>query len=71
MYSSLLYLSHFSASRYLAEFENEFLELINAKLNLVKLKHKGVIPSDVKTSIFGANDDDAKYILFEHMETIG
>ena len=65
---SLPIASPFSASHFLSKFENEFLDVVNAKLSLVKLKHKGVIPSNVKASITDASDDDAKYILFEHLE---
>lgn len=66
--ASLPAASAFSASHFLTEFESEFIEVVNAKLSLVKLKHKGVIPADAKRSIMDANDDDAKYILFEHLE---
>ena len=49
-------------------FEDEFLNVVNAKQSLLKLKRKGVISTDVKTSIKSANDEDAKYLLFEHLE---
>ena len=45
-----------------------FLEVVNPKLSLLQLIHKGVISSDVKTAIESANDEDAKYILFEHLQ---
>ena len=61
--------SPFSASKFLNEYEEEFFHVVNAKQSLLKLKHKGVISPDVKTAINGANDEDAKYILFEHLET--
>ena len=60
--------SPFSASQFLKAYEDEFVEVVNAKQSLLKLKHKGVIPPDVKKSIEGANDEDAKYLLFEHLE---
>ena len=60
--------SPFSASKFLNEYEEEFFHVVNAKQSLLKLKHKGVISPDVKTAINGANDEDAKYILFEHLE---
>ena len=60
--------SPFSASQFLKTFEDEFVEVVNAKQSLLKLKHKGVISPDVKTSIEGANEEDAKYLLFEHLE---
>ena len=61
--------SPFSASQFLNEYEEEFFHVVNAKHSLLKLKHKGVILPDVKTAINGANDEDAKYILFGHLET--
>ena len=60
--------SLFSASKFLATYEDEFLDVVNAKHSLLKLKRKGVISQAVKTSIEGANDEDAKYFLFEHLE---
>ena len=60
--------SPFSASQFLNEYEEEFFHVVNAKQSLLKLKHKGVISPNVKTSINGANDEDAKYILFGHLE---
>ena len=60
--------SAFSASQFLTEYEEDFFHVVNAKQSLLKLKHKGVISPDVKTSIDSANDEDAKYILFEHLE---
>ena len=60
--------SPFSASQFLSEYEEEFFNVVNAKQSLLKLKHKGVISPDVKTAIDGANDEDAKYILFGHLE---
>ena len=60
--------SPFSASQFLKTYEDEFVEVVNAKQSLLKLKHKGVISPDVKTSIECANEEDAKYLLFEHLE---
>ena len=61
--------SPFSASQFLNEYEEEFFHVVNAKQSLLKLKHKGVISPDVKTAINDVNDEDAKYILFGHLET--
>ena len=66
--SSLPAASAFSASQFLKEYEEDFSQFVNAKQSLLKLKRKGVISPDVKTSIDSANDEDAKYILFEHLE---
>ena len=66
--SSLPAASAFSVSQFLKEYEEDFFHFVDAKQSLLKLKHKGVISPDVKTSIDSANDEDAKYILFEHLE---
>ena len=58
----------FSASQFLKAFEDEFLKVVNAKQSLLKLKRKGVISPDVITFIEGANVEDAKYLLLEHLE---
>ena len=60
--------SPFSASQFLRTYENEFVEVVNAKQSLLKLMRKGVISADVKTSIEGVHEEDAKYLLFEHLE---
>ena len=60
--------SPFSVSRFLETYEGEFLEVVHPKLSLLKLNHKGVISSDVRTAIESANDEDAKDILFEHLQ---
>ena len=60
--------SPFSVSRFLETYEDEFLEVVNPKLRLRKLIHERVISSDVRTAIESANDEDAKYILFEHLQ---
>ena len=60
--------SPLSVSRFLETYEDKFLEVVNPKLSLLKLKHKGVISADVKTVIESANDEDAKYILLEHLQ---
>ena len=56
----------FSSLRHVRQ--DKFLEVVNPKLSLLKLKHKGVISADVRTSIESANDEDAKYILMEHLQ---
>lgn len=52
----------------LEHFETEFLRDVYAKHGLVKLKHHKVIPDLVKKDIESADDEDAKYILFEHLQ---
>ena len=58
----------FSASQFLKTYEDEFVEVVNAKQSLFRLRHKGVISPDVKTSIERANEENAKYLLLEHLE---
>ena len=60
--------SPFSVSHFLKTYEDKFLDVVNPKLSLVKLKHQGVISPDVRTAIENSNDDEAKYILFEHLQ---
>ena len=60
--------SAFSALHFLKTYEDEFFGVVNAKQSLLRLKREGVISPDVKTSIEGANEEDAKYHLFEHLE---
>ena len=60
--------SSFSASQFLKTYENEFVAVVHAKQSLSRLKFKGVISEDVKASIERANEEDAKYLLLEHLE---
>ena len=59
--------SPFSASQYLKTYEDKFVEVVHAKQSLPMLKYKGVITADVRTSIESANEEDAKYLLLEHL----
>ena len=58
----------FSVSRFLETYEDKFLEVVNPKLRLRKLIRNRVISADVRTDIESANDEDAKDILFEHLQ---
>ena len=60
--------SLFSVSQLLEIYEDKFLEVVNPKLSLLKLEHEGVISADIRTAIESANDEDAKYILLEHLQ---
>ena len=61
--------SPFSASQFLKTYEDEFVEVVNAKQSLLKLKHKGVISQAVRASIEATKDDEeATYLLLEHLE---
>ena len=59
--------SSFSASQFLKTYKDEFLAVVHARQSLSRLKYKGVISEDVKTSIEHANEKDAKYLLLEHL----
>ena len=61
--------SLFSASQFLESYEEEFLDVVNAKQSLLRLRHKGVLPENVATTIDRAkSDEDAKYTLFAHLK---
>ena len=61
--------SPFSASQFLKTYEDEFVEVVNAKQSLFRLRHKGVISQAVKASIEAAKDEEeARYLLLEHLE---
>ena len=60
--------SPFSVLRFLETYETEFLKVVNPKLRLRKLMRNGVISSDVRTAIESGNYEDAKDILFEHLQ---
>lgn len=66
--SSFLADSQISASEVLKTFEKAFFDIVNAKQSLFRLVHCKVISENVKESIEKANDEDAKYILFWHLE---
>ena len=56
------------ASEVLEKYEDEFLEVVNAKYNLLKLKRKGVITQDIERRISATNDDEAREILYDHLK---
>lgn len=60
--------SLFSAAQFLESYEEEFLDVVNAKQSLLRLRRKRVLPENVATKIDHAYDEDAKYILFAHLE---
>ena len=57
-----------AASQLLKIYDKTFLDVVNPKLSLLKLEHKGVISLDAATAIDNANEEDAKYLLFQHLE---
>ena len=69
MTSLLVAASSFSASQFLKTYEDEFVDVVNAKQSLFRLKHKGVISADVRASIEATNEEEeATYVLLEHLE---
>ena len=58
-------------SEILEGYEDEFIEVVNAKYKVLKLKRKNVIPQDVVAKIEHSNDDDAKEILYDHLKHQG
>ena len=57
----------FSAATFLKTFEEDFFDVTNAKLSLLRLKRKGVISLGVKAAIENENDEDAKEVLYDHL----
>lgn len=60
--------SPFSASKFLKTYEKEFIDIINAKCSLLRLKRTGIISADVKTAIEHANAENAKEVLYDHLQ---
>ena len=61
--------SPFSASQFLKTFEDDFVDVVNAKQSLFKLRRKGVISQAVRASIEATKDEEeARYLLLEHLE---
>ena len=57
-----------AASQVLEKHEEEFFEVVDAKLNLPRLKRKNVITESLVTKIENCNSEDAKEALFEHLK---
>ena len=51
----------------LKKHEDEFFQVVDAKLNLRFLKRKNVITEDLETQIESSNSANAREILFEHL----
>ena len=57
----------FSASELLKKHESEFFEVVDPRLSLLRLVHKGVITEDVRSKIYTSNTDDAREVLYHHL----
>ena len=58
-----------AVSQVLKKYEDEFFEVVDAKLNLLTLKRKEVITADLVAEIKSADDQNAKEILFDHLKS--
>ena len=58
-----------AASQVLKKHEDEFFAVMDAKLNLLELKRKNVIPGSLVMKIESADDKEAKEILFKHLHS--
>ena len=56
-----------AASQVLKKHEEEFFDVVDPKLHVLRLKRKGVISGGLISKIETANTEDAKDILFEHL----
>ena len=56
-----------AASELLEKHQEEFFEVVDAKLNLLELKRKEVIPDCLVPKIENADDKTAREVLFEHL----
>ena len=54
-------------SQVLKKHEDEFFNVVNPKLHLLRLKRKKVITESLISKIETADSEDAKDILFEHL----
>ena len=61
----------FSVAKILKKHEEEFFKVVDPKQSLLKLIRKGVITSDVKSSIDATNSKDAAEILYQHLKDHG
>ena len=61
----------FSVTVFLEKHEDDFFKYVNPKQSLRRLKRKGVITEDVKSSIERSNTEDALEDLYEHLKFRG
>ena len=68
LYLSLsLSLSLGAASQVLEKYEEEFFEVVDATLNLLRLKRKKVITESLVTKIESADSANARELLYDHL----
>ena len=61
----------FSVTTFLKKHEDDFFKYVNPRQSLLRLKRKGVITEDVKSSTDGSNAKDALEILYDHLTCHG
>ena len=69
--SSLIVAARFSVTKFLKKHEDDFFKYVNPRQSLLRLKRKGVITEDVKSSIDGSNTKDALEYLYDHLKCYG
>ena len=71
MYLSLdeLFVPLSAVSQVLEKYENEFFKVVDAKINLLRLKRKKVITEGLISKIENADGENAKEILFDHLKS--
>ena len=57
-----------AASQVLEKHEDEFFDVVDAKLNLLRLKRKKVITEALIARIENADSENAKEILYDHLQ---
>ena len=61
----------FSVTTSLKKHEDDFFKYVNPRQSLLRLRRKGVITEDVKSSIDGSNVKDALEVLYDHLQCYG
>ena len=56
-----------AVSHVLEKHEDKFFEVVDGKLNLLRLKRKKVIPESLFTKIESADSANAKELLYDHL----
>ena len=59
----------YAASQVLEKYEDEFFKVVDATVNLPRLKRKNVVTEKVITRIKGGDSSEAKDYLYEHLKT--
>ena len=60
--------SYYVVSQVLEKYEDEFFEVVEAKINLLTMKRKKVIGDGLISEIKSADSQNAKEMLFDHLK---